>query len=361
MTTAIPIRNLYYLYAYAWDQFHFVHRVRTGEESGPDAAPFFAKILLQGCRQIFRRGVDRAYQTFDEELSLLRGRINLTKTFRRGSLDKARVWCEYDELRHDGLQNRLIKATLKRLREHPQVPSKLKAEIATVVRTFGTLGVTDIVIKSQDFRRVQLHRNNAFYGFLLHICELVHQGLFPEQAGSAGPFASLLEDETRMNRIFERFIRNFFRQEQNELDVSSERIEWDMSDEGGVALELLPSMQTDVSLRSPKRTVLIDAKYYAQTLHTHHDKERLRSAHLYQLFAYLKNMERRSEPDRRAEGILLYPTVKEEVRFSATIQGHRVSARTIDLAKPWKEIHSCLLSILDQSLPPPALNYGPHQ
>jgi 5-methylcytosine-specific restriction enzyme subunit McrC len=348
MTTEIPIRNLYYLYAYAWDQFHFVHRVRTGEESGPDAAPFFAKILLQGCRQIFRRGVDRAYQTFDEELLLLRGRINLTKTLRHGSLDKACVWCEYDELRHDGLENRLIKATLKRLREHHQMPSNLRAEIAAVVRTFETLSVKDIVIKSQDFRRVQLHRNNAFYGFLLHICELVHQSLFPEQAGSAGLFASLLEDETRMSRIFERFVRNFFRQEQNELKVSSERIEWDMPDEDSVGLELLPSMQTDVTLRSAKRTVLIDAKYYAQTLHTHHDKKRLRSAHLYQLFAYLKNMERRSEPDGSAEGILLYPTVKEEVRFSAVIQGHRVSARTIDLAKPWTEIYCGLLSILDQ-------------
>jgi 5-methylcytosine-specific restriction enzyme subunit McrC len=107
-------------------------------------------------------------------------------------------------------------------------------------------------------------------------------------------------------------------------------------------------MQTDVSLRSPKRTVLIDTKYYAQTLHTHRDKERLRSAHLYQLFAYLKNMERHSEPDGRAEGILLYPTVKEEVRFSAMIQGHKMTARTIDLAKPWKEIHRGLLSVLDQ-------------
>ena len=133
------------------------------------------------------------------------------------------------------------------------MPSPLKAEIAKVVRTFETLGVRDIVIKSQDFRRVQLHRNNAFYGFLLHICELVHQGLFPEQTGSAGPFASLLEDETRMNRIFERFVRNFFRQEQSELEVSSERIDWDTSDEGGVALELLPSMQTDVSLRGPEQ------------------------------------------------------------------------------------------------------------
>ncbi|PWT84546.1 MAG: hypothetical protein C5B58_04555 [Acidobacteria bacterium] len=346
MIGEIPIRNLYHLYAYAWDQFHFVHRMKTGEESGPDAAPFFAKILLQGCRQIFRRGVDRAYQTFDEELPLLRGRIILIKSLRHGSLDRGRVWCEYDELRHDGLQNQLIKATLTQLHEEPNVPSSLKREIAKVVHIFDMLGVKDIVVKSQDFHRVQLHRNNAFYGFLLHVCELVHEGLFPEQAGSADPFASLLENETRMNRIFERFVRNFFRQEQNQLDVSSEWIDWDTSEEDGVGLELLPSMQTDVSLRSPERTVIIDTKYYAQTLHTHHDKERLRSAHLYQLFAYLKNMERRSEPDNRAEGILLYPTVKEEVRFSATIQGHKVQARTIDLAKPWNEIHAGLLLML---------------
>jgi 5-methylcytosine-specific restriction enzyme subunit McrC len=259
---------------------------------------------------------------------------------------KARIWCEYDELRYDGLNNQLIKATLARLREHPHVPRELQAETSRVVRTFETLGVRDIVIRAQDFRRVQLHRNNAFYAFLLHICELVHQRLFPEQTGSTGQFASLLEDETRMNRIFERFVRNFFRQEQNELTVSSERIDWDMSDDGVVSPELLPSMQTDVSLRSSMRTVIIDAKYYAQTLHSHHDRQRLRSTHLYQLFAYLKNMERRSEPDSRAEGILLYPTVNEEVRFSAMIQGHRMSARTIDLAKPWTDIHRGLVSVL---------------
>jgi 5-methylcytosine-specific restriction enzyme subunit McrC len=323
-------------------------RVMTGEESGPDAAPFFAKILLRGCRQVFRRGVDRGYQTFDGELALLRGRINVAKTLRHSSLRMARVWCEYDELRHDGLQNQLIKATLRRLRDHPQVSSTLKTEISNVVRTFETLGVKDIAIRRQHFRRVQLHRNNAFYGFLLHICELAYQGLFPEQVGSAGLFASLLEDESRLSRVFERFIRNFFRQEQDELDVSSERIEWDILDAAGQSLELLPSMQTDVTLRSSARTVVIDAKYYAQTLHSHRDRVRLRSAHLYQLFAYLKNLERRSQPDSRAEGILLYPTVQEEVRFSAVIQGHKISARTIDLTKPWREIHCGLLSMLDQ-------------
>jgi hypothetical protein len=54
MTVEIPIRNLYCLYAYAWDQFHFVHRVKTGQESGPDAAPFFAQILLSAAALIAR-------------------------------------------------------------------------------------------------------------------------------------------------------------------------------------------------------------------------------------------------------------------------------------------------------------------
>jgi 5-methylcytosine-specific restriction enzyme subunit McrC len=347
MTAEIPIRNVYYLYAYAWDQFHFVNRVKTGEEEGPEAAPFFAKVLMQACRQIFRRGLDRAYQNFDEELPLLRGRIDLAKSLRHGSLGKGRIWCQYDELKHDALHNQIIKSTLGRLRKHPHVPRPLKAEIAKIVRTFEALGVKDIAIKNQDFRRVQLHRHNAFYGFLLHICELLHHGLFPEQAGSAGAFASLLDDEQRMSRVFERFVRNFFRQEQEELEVSSERIDWDLSDGVGMSLELLPQMQTDVSLRSPERTIIVDTKYYAQTLRAHHEKERLQSPHLYQLFAYLKNLERRSEPDCHAEGILLYPTVGGEIRFAALIQGHKVSARTIDLARPWDEIHRGLLSVLN--------------
>src|SRR5262249_10131676 len=149
------------------------NRVKTGEEEGPEAAPFFAKVLLQACRQIFRRGLDRAYQNFEEELPLLRGRVDIIKSLRHGSLGKGRIWCQYDELKHDALHNQIIKATLERLRKHPRVPLRLKAEIIKVIRTFEAIDVKDIPIRNQDFRRVQLHRHNAFYGFLLHICELL--------------------------------------------------------------------------------------------------------------------------------------------------------------------------------------------
>jgi 5-methylcytosine-specific restriction enzyme subunit McrC len=346
VTSAIPVRNLYYLYAYAWDQFHFTRRVDTGHETGPDAAAFFARILLQGCQQIFRRGVDRVYHTFEEERAQLRGRINPIKTTIFHSLARGRVWCEFAELQFDSVQNRLLKATLLRLRQNERVPKDLASEIRKAVRIFDSLGVRDIKPRAQSFRRVQLHRNNAFYGFLLHVCELVHYGLFPEHHGSAGPFASVLEDETRMDRIFERFVRNFFRHEQKAFSVTSERIAWDLSQGDDSALSLLPSMHTDVTLRGAERTIIIDTKYYAQTLHSYHERKTLRSNHLYQLFAYVKNLERRTGPDVRAKGILLYPTVQEEVQFEAIIQGHRINANTIDLAQPWERIRERLLCLV---------------
>jgi 5-methylcytosine-specific restriction enzyme subunit McrC len=346
MTTAIPVRNFYYLFAYAWDQFHFARRIDTGQEFGPDAAAFFATILVQACQQIFRRGVDRAYQTHREESSRLRGRIDIIRTASHESLKKGRVWCEFSDLEYNSPQNQVIKATLTRLLSHKDMDVTLAAEMRKVIRTFDCIGVEDIKVNSQVFRRVQVHRNNAFYGFLLHLCELVHRGLFPKHNGDAGPFASIMDDEARMNRIFERFVRNFFRREQKTFSVTSERIVWDVSDGEHWYPELLPSMQTDVSLRSLDRTVIIDTKYYAQTLHSHYDRKTLRSDHLYQLFAYVKNLERRTGPDKHAEGILLYPAVQEEINFKAIIQGHKIRAKTIDLAQPWMEIRQHLLCTL---------------
>jgi 5-methylcytosine-specific restriction enzyme subunit McrC len=346
MTSAIPVRNFYYLFAYAWDQFHFTRRIDTGQEFGPDAAAFFATILVQACHQIFRRGVDRAYQTHREESSRLRGRIDIIRTASRESLKRGRVWCEFSDLEFDSLENQVIKATLVPLLSHKDIEAQLAAEIRKVIRIFDSIGVANIKVDNQAFRRVQVHRNNAFYGFLLHLCELVHRGLFPKQYGDAGPFASIMEDEVRMNRIFERFVRNFLRREQKTFSVTSERIAWDLSDGEHRYPELLPSMQTDVSLRSRERTVVIDTKYYAQTLHSHYDRKTLRSDHLYQLFAYVKNLERGTGADKHAEGMLLYPTVQEEVNFKAVIQGHKIGAKTIDLAQPWSEIRQRLLSAL---------------
>jgi 5-methylcytosine-specific restriction enzyme subunit McrC len=104
-------------------------------------------------------------------------------------------------------------------------------------------------------------------------------------------------------------------------------------------------MRTDITVRSPDRTLIIDAKFYEETLQKHYEKQSVHSAHLYQLISYLRNMESRSGPDKAAEGMLLYPVTSNPINLGYLIQGHKVRVRTVDLSKDWREIEVDLLKL----------------
>ena len=73
-------------------------------------------------------------------------------------------------------------------------------------------------------------------------------------------------------------------------------------------------METDISLRDSNRTIIIDTKYYRKTLQSYFNSETIHSQNLYQLFAYMKNLESKDEQDAHAEGMLLYPVVNKKLR-----------------------------------------------
>ena len=146
--------------------------------------------------------------------------------------------------------------------------------------------------------------------------------------------------------VFEDFVRNFFRSEQTEFSVRSEIIKWHVTAAEPHSISYLPEMVTDISLRSPSRTIIIDTKYYRQTLSSNWGSEKIRSAHLYQLFAYLKNLEPRGGTDASAAGVLLYPTVGQNLDLHYVLGGHHVRIKTLDLNVHWKRIHAELLGII---------------
>ncbi len=99
----------------------------------------------------------------------------------------------------------------------------------------------------------------------------------------------------------------------------------------------------------PARRVILDCKFYADALTSHHGGARLHSGHLYQLMAYLKNQA--VEPGwETVEGILLYPAVSHALDHRYTLMGHRVRIASVDLDQPWCEIHSMLRSLLAEDV-----------
>jgi 5-methylcytosine-specific restriction enzyme subunit McrC len=149
-----------------------------------------------------------------------------------------------------------------------------------------------------------------------------------------------------MRLVFQAFVRNFYRIEQDRFTVRPLQLNWDAKPETERAANLLPVMVTDIFLCADDRRIIVDTKYSASSLVEHHGKKSVRSENLYQLFAYLKNAEARGPEFHATEGMLLYPAVNDSLCASFNIQGHRVTVATVDLNQPWPQIRTELLSLI---------------
>ena len=106
-------------------------------------------------------------------------------------------------------------------------------------------------------------------------------------------------------------------------------------------------METDISLENEEQKIIIDAKYYRETMTTNYDKERIKSSKLYQLFSYLLNQQDGSEKTKKATGIFLYPTVEKDYDLDFKYNDHKIQIRTINLDTNWRNISTRLKEIIN--------------
>ena len=352
MSRQIPIQNIYYMLLYAWDRLPEGTSIDVSGVPSPDLPNLLAQVLVDGTRHILRRGLDRGYVESDEDLSRPRGRILLGDTIKRGLLSRAVVACSVDNLSHDVLQNRILKSTLERLATTEDVHAKLRQGLYGTLKSFAD--VSFIEITSRDFGRVEVHGNNAFYRFLLRVCELIYNSLMPAPGSNRFCFRDVLADSQTMGRIFQDFIRNFYKLEQRTFLVKADSFGWPALAQAGYGHYLMPSMNTDVSLHKDNRCILIECKWTGETFQYRHGSKSLRSEHLYQLYAYLRNHPRSSTKPTLVEGLLLYPQVDEPVDVAVRLDGHNVNIRTLDLQCDWPRIKDQLMSIIGQPQACPA-------
>ncbi len=275
----------------------------------------------------------------------VRGKIIRHLTLRRNLLCRGRAACAWDELEYDTLPNRILKSTFQRLRNAEELDTATRADVHDLLRWLSP--VCGIKIQTEHFRRVQLHRNNRIYAFLLHICEFIHEHWLPAEYGDARRFRDFVRDG--LSALFESFVLNFYRHElPPSWNVnSSPIIHWQLVAPNADALTLMPRMETDVCLCGHGRAIILDTKLYAQALKTNaYGSPKLFSPNLYQIFTYLR--QRSCAPGwERAEGVLLYPRATSNFAVEFTTHGHRIRAMVLDLAQPWESIHAGLMHIVN--------------
>lgn len=323
----ILIKNIYYMLTYAFRALRQSNYEEIAAEEFDHIQDLLAEILAIGIGQQLKQGLHREYVTEAESLLGLRGKLDMPGTVRERVRYQWKLACEYDDFSANNRLNQVLKTTAAILLRQPEVKPKRKAALKKVLLFFDGIDTISPSRIRWDMLRVQ--RCNQGYQMLLPICYFVLEGLLLTTESGQYKLAAFL-DEQSMARLFEKFVLEYYRYHHPEWKAAASWIPWNL-DAG--ENEFLPKMHTDIVLQNGERVLIIDTKYYGRTMRgwSGHEKKKLHSQHLYQIFSYVKNKD--AGNTGKVAGMLLYAKTEEAVTpdYEFVMGGNRISVKTLDL------------------------------
>lgn len=332
---SILINNIYHMLSYAFQILTQDTYDDVAIESFDEMYDLLAAILAKGIGIQLKQGLYREYINRQEELSVLRGKINMSGMIKNQLVHKRVLTCDFDDLSENNLFNQIIKTTVSLLLRNDTVKSKYKDDLKKKMLFFSNIDFLEPT--SIRWSSIRFQRNNQTYRMLISICQLILEGMLMTTDTGEYRLVSFL-DEQHMCRLYEKFILEYYSRHYPELTVSASQIPWSVDD--GVRT-MLPMMQSDIHLQKDNTVLIIDAKYYSHTTQTQYDKHTLHSNNMYQIFTYVKNRDYEfGEEEHTVSGMLLYAKTEEEVQPDHVYQmhGNQITVRTLDLNLPFVDI-----------------------
>ena len=171
----------------------------------------------------------------------------------------------------------------------------------------------------------------------------------PTEAAGTKHLSSPEREITWVRRLFEKGIAGFYDvvlSKKGWRVEAGRKIRWQIESQSEGIDRILPSMQTDITLehRGEERRIVIDTKFNSLLTSGWHKEETLRSGYIYQVYTYLRSQEGSGYPLwDDASGLLLHPSVDENVNEFVVIQNHEIRFATVDLGATAREIREQLL------------------
>ena len=362
----IPVRNIWLLLLYASQMYRELPASRRVElEDAPDHIPHLvAEILANAVERRLRRNLSHGYQRQRADLNRVRGRIDLFRTERRQLLQRGGVACVFDELTVDIPRNRYVKAALthiasvvRKLANGSELQRRCR-DLAVRLERAGVVGHLEPRYAGNAAILDNVGWVDAHERQMLATASLALDLSIPtEQSGLALlPIAN--RRETEGWKLYENAVAGFY-------DVAlshrgwrvrpSVHMQWPASDSTPGLHAIMPEMITDIVLERREhgapatgQRIVIDTKFTSIVGRSQFGKQTLKSGNIYQLYAYLRSQEQPGDSiSRYSTGVLLYPSLGVDYNESATIQDHRVTFATVDLAADSQTIRGQLLRIVE--------------
>ncbi len=215
--------------------------------------------FLDKVQILLQQGLVKSYNTREEDLSALRGKLLLYKQFQNDFRGKIQFACEYDELEYNNLENQIILYCLECC--YDITANKLrKQKIRQLIQVMSEL-VEHRQIIQDDFEKINYNQMNHHYRKIHDYCKLIIDSIRISDFYDQQPGKFVNSFFVDMNNIFEKFVFMLFNEAYPHRCTAQPRLEEGYRSKiSNKALYIEP----DIFIKDKKREKLqaiIDTKY----------------------------------------------------------------------------------------------------
>ncbi len=257
----IPNANYYSMLKYALE-LGKVLKDPIPIKKDSDFWEYLVWFFLKSLEFLFKRNLYSNYVEIEENLNLVRGKIDFTQHLLHNFNRPDKIYCRFTEFTMNVLENQLIKTTLHKLIYGFQLVP-FSVDIKKPLRRFyDELGFVDLILTNPklSFKSIIYTRLNNHYKEILQICELILREQSSELAkrDSKSGFELIVDTD----KLFQDFINGMLnqrnRKEKLGLKIIYQKgVHWD-------ELEKKKPHIPDFRIKKGQNEIILDTKYYPE-------------------------------------------------------------------------------------------------
>ena len=154
----ILIKNIFYMLSYAYQVLRQSNYKKIESEPFDNVCDLFAAILVQGMNQQIKQGLHKEYVSLTDDLSTVKGKLNIQGTIENQMKRLQRICCDFDELSENNRLNQILKTSAIYLLRQPEVKRVNKQKLRDSLQ--GFVNVDEIARDTIQWNTLTYHRNN---------------------------------------------------------------------------------------------------------------------------------------------------------------------------------------------------------
>lgn len=298
----------------------------------------FIQLFLNEISMLVKRGIARHYQTEEDNIPYLKGKLIISQQIRHNLVTKHRHYMEFDELSANRPENRLIHSALIWALKRVQGQTEhLCQELL-----FYFSGIPQSRTIAQDLKQWQRGRHLSHYEPVRPWLEMIFKEHSPTSVDGSSEMLSLLFP---MERVFEDYVALQLKKQFPDYEIKTKVRQHSLITHTplitGIEKKLF-QLEPDLHIKTEGRIIIADTKWKLIDENFPNKKYKISESDIYQMLAYNQTYQKGREEG--AEIWLIYPRTE---KFRKRIPDFKFDNGTVIKVLPFDVDESYLLGIND--------------